>query len=125
MTGAQGEEHAVDFLKRMGYCVIERNFRTVYGEIDIIARDGETWVFIEVKARSALRHDPTTTFERQTSSVNWKKRLRLSRTALVYLSRKKIASVPCRFDVVAIDAGKTLHVALFRNAFEFVQPEGT
>lgn len=114
MTGKEGEEVAAQFLLKQGYKILERNFRTSRGEIDIIARDGSTLVFIEVKARTDDLHGAPQ------AAVGYRKQIKLSHTALAYLSQKGIAC-PCRFDVVSV-VGTTnrVRVDLFENAFEAV-----
>lgn len=81
--------------------------------MDIIARDGETTVFVEVKARQA--HD----FGDAVEAVHALKRRRLSRLALDYVTRNRLADRPCRFDVVSIHLGEGAPVIeVFQNAFE-------
>ena len=114
--GQIGEELAVRELEDRGYAILARRYRTRYGEIDIVARDGETIVFVEVKARA--------TGELGTAAeavTDWKQR-RLGSMAAEYLARQGVAECPCRFDVVAIDAaaGPAPIVAVFPNAFDAV-----
>ena len=93
--GEKGEGLAVNFLKKKGYKIIERNYKTRLGEIDIIAADGKTLAFIEVKTRESIAYGQP--FE----AVNFFKRRKISNVALLYL--KKLKEVPpCRFDVVSI-----------------------
>ncbi len=113
MTGAEGEEIAVRFLQKRGYTILARNFRTAYGEIDVIARQEKTLVFIEVKARSG------TQFGAPESAVDLHKQEKLSRVALLYLSQKYPEGCSCRFDVVAVQQGpEGIEIALFQDAFE-------
>jgi putative endonuclease len=94
--GPRGEAVAAEFLTARGYRVVSRNFRCPQGEIDIIAVDGDTVVFVEVKSRrSGQAADPETNVDRR-------KRRRLVRAALVYAGRKGLDDCPCRFDVIAI-----------------------
>lgn len=93
--GKEGEELAVRFLKRKGYGVLEKNYRTPFGEIDIIARDGDSLVFIEVKAR---RDD---TFGSPFEAVNSRKREKIRKVALSYMKKLR-KEVPARFDVLSI-----------------------
>jgi putative endonuclease len=113
--GIRGEDAACRELERRGYAILARRFRTRHGEIDIIARDGETLVFVEVKARRSLRCG------RPAEAVNWAKRQRLERMALQYLSAAGGAGRRCRFDVVSVlfaqDAA-TPAVDVIRNAFD-------
>src|SRR5512135_340059 len=94
--GKRGEELAAKHLKGLGYDVIEKNYRTQVGEIDIVAKDGGTLVFVEVKSRRDLNFGPPEL------AVNFHKRRQLSRAALLYMTRKKKVSTPCRFDVVCV-----------------------
>lgn len=91
------EEKACEYLKEKGLQIVERNFRVRQGEIDIVARDKGTLVFVEVK----YRRDRTAGLPQE--AVTYKKQRQISRVALFYLSFHKLPpSTPCRFDVVAI-----------------------
>lgn len=109
--GAGAEDLAANFLRKLGYSIIAKNFRTKIGELDIIAKDKHTICFIEVKCRSnlscGLPQEAITDFKRHN----------ISRTALFYLKKNKLLDVDARFDVVGInlDEGKC---ELFKNAFE-------
>ena len=96
-AGKHGEELAAETLQRMGYAILARRYRTMYGEIDIIARDEDTLVFVEVKARRTDR------FGAAAESVSSSKQRRIAAMALDYLSRLNQSDALCRFDVVAID----------------------
>ena len=112
--GRKGEDSAVLFLEQHGYRIVERNFRTRLGEIDIIARDGKTICFIEVKTRASVHLG--TPFEAVTRS----KQLKISQMALLYLKSKNLMRLPARFDVIAIinnDQGQS-SVGIVKNAFE-------
>lgn len=110
--GADSESMAVTFLKENGYKIIERNYRTKIGEIDIIAKDKDTIVFIEVKARKSKAYNPK---EAVTSS----KKRKISMVALYYLKSTRQINKRARFDVVAIDsAKKSGAVEIIKNAFE-------
>ncbi len=94
--GSRGEEEALGYLKKRGYTVLELNYRCPFGEIDIIARDGKTLVFVEVKSRTSRHYgDPEL-------SVDWKKQRKLSKTALHYLGKYNLHNREARFDVLAI-----------------------
>jgi len=111
--GKAGEELAARYLERRGYTVISRNFRVRGGEIDIIARQGGDLVFIEVKTRRGDSHGSP--FE----AVDARKRQRLTRAAMAYLSQTGQHGQPARFDVVAVRVdGASPRVELVRNAFE-------
>src|SRR5215213_3166609 len=111
--GKSGEDLACRELEARGYAIVARRYRQRGGEIDIIARDGPTLVFIEVKTREG--HDFGDAAEAITA---WKRR-RITRVALDYLARHQVGECPCRFDVVSIhlDSGSPV-IELFPNAFE-------
>ncbi len=96
-TGNYGETLACDYLKKLGYKVLERNYRIRGGEIDIVARDGENLVFIEVKARWS--HEYGLPVE---SITSWKIKA-LLKTALFYVLKIKWGDRPYRLDVVSVD----------------------
>jgi len=94
--GKRGEEIAVAHLQAEGYHIEARNYRQKTGEIDIICRDGDTYVFVEVKTRQHGR------FGHPTEAVTWRKQMQISRTATLYLQRRGQLDAPARFDVVGI-----------------------
>jgi putative endonuclease len=91
--GKHGEDVAVRELERRGYAILDRRYRTRHGEIDIVARDGETIVFVEVKARL------TGEFGTAAEAVTERKQHRLARMAVEYLARRHLVACQCRFDV--------------------------
>lgn len=95
--GAQAEALAAEHLMRHGLTIVTRNFRTRLGEIDLIARDGDSLVFVEVRMRSSRA------FGGAAASVTHAKRARWVAAARVYLA-KIGREPPCRFDVVLMDA---------------------
>lgn len=100
--GRRGEDIACDHLIGKGYEIIRRNYRLLRGEIDIIARDGDTLVFVEVKARA------DESLGRPEEAVTPAKQRQIRRIALGYVSDNPPGEVDCRFDVIAIlfdDAG--------------------
>jgi len=114
-TGKDGERIAADYLKKNGYRIVENNYRCPIGEIDIVARDKNDLVFVEVKARksSALGYPE--------QAVGRSKQRKMSQLALWYMQDKKLHDVNARFDVVAVlmqPSGND--VKLIRHAFEFV-----
>jgi putative endonuclease len=112
--GKLGENLACDALERRGYAIIARRYRTNLGEIDIVARDGETTVFVEVKSRAG------DDFGGGAEAVTrWKQR-KVTLMAMDYLARHRLEETPCRFDVVTVDVvdGTPPHVEVYPHAFE-------
>ena len=113
--GKMGEELAVTQLRAMKYQILERNYRCLLGEMDIIAREKGTLVFVEVKTRA------TKDFGGPAAAVHERKQRQLSRIALLYLNQKKIREVPARFDVVAVDlSGSKPRIEVIQNAFDLL-----
>ena len=110
--GKDGENIAAAFLEKKGFRIIEKNYRTVFGEIDIIARDRGVIVFVEVKTRSDI------TFGYPFEAVNPKKREKIRKSALCFMKGQKKES-PARFDVMSItkDKGET-RIEHIQDAFE-------
>ncbi|MDA1184688.1 MAG: YraN family protein [Acidobacteria bacterium] len=98
--GKTGEELACGELVRRGYAILERRYRTRYGEIDIIARADDTLVFVEVKTRAGDRYGGSL------AAVTPRKQQQIIRVALDFLVRERIWDRPCRFDVVTVDFKK-------------------
>lgn len=107
-AGDAAEERAAAFLASQGLQVVARNFRTRMGEIDLIAADGATLVFVEVRLRSMDR------FGGSLGSIDSRKRSRIVAAANGYL-RRIGREPPCRFDVVTLDAGEPTWI---RAAFD-------
>ena len=112
-TGKRGEELAAAHLAEAGYRIIERNYRCLFGEIDIVAEEGETLVFVEVKSRRSEAYgDPQL-------AVGYEKQKKISRIAMHYLKEKRLCHRSARFDVVAVKLLPAGHrIELIRNAFE-------
>jgi putative endonuclease len=111
--GKKGEELAIRFLKKKGYRMIEKNYVCKMGEMDLIAREKDTLVFIEVKTRTS------TTFGPPQLAVNPKKQSQMSKVALHFLKEKRLEDVKARFDVVAILLGpKGEEIELINDAFD-------
>lgn len=102
--GAEGEQSARDYLMTKGANILEMNFRRTTGEIDIIARDKEVLLFVEVKRRSSLR------FGRPAEAVNPSKQLRILKTALLYLQENNLQDTAMRFDIIEILPGNIRHI---------------
>ncbi len=107
VLGARGEKQAAKHLIKKGYKIVELNMRTPYGEVDIIASDGDVLVFVEVKLRSDGR------FGAGMEAVTRSKQQKLIKSAHYFCNMKNIAPL-CRFDVVSIDGREIVHI---ENAF--------
>ncbi|MHB1037643.1 MAG: YraN family protein [Pirellulales bacterium] len=115
--GQRGESAAERFLKRLGYKIVARAQRTSLGEVDLVAVDGRTVVFVEVKTR--MSHDAG----HPADAVDAEKQRRLTRWALGYLRHHGLLDYPARFDVVSVTwpAGRRRPtIEHFKNAFEAV-----
>lgn len=111
--GAAGEEAAEEFLRLSGYRIVARNVRTKVGELDLVALDGETLCFIEIKTRA------TAEYGRAIEAVGPQKQRRLAKAALLFLAKNR-SQRPCRFDVLGLDRGRdgAWSFSLVKNAFE-------
>jgi len=112
--GERGEAIAAAYLRGQKFTIVERNFRCKGGEIDIIARDGKTYVFVEVKTRRTLSFGPP-----QLALTPFKQR-QISKAALTWLAKKKLFGACARFDVIAILAPdhQVPQIDHIRNAFD-------
>jgi len=111
--GRAAEEAAAALLQQQGWQILRRNYRTRRGEIDLIARDGATIVFVEVKARCA---GETSSLE----AVDARKRRRIVRAALEFLASRRLRGVAVRFDVVTVVLGcdgRPQAARVLKNAF--------
>ncbi len=110
--GRRGERAAERHLRRNGYRIVVRNFRAAGAEIDLVAVDGDTLVFVEVKTRRSRAAGAPE------EAVDERKQTRMRRAAEVFARRYRADEIEMRFDIVAIDAsGKRLEIELLRNAF--------
>ena len=114
LLGDRGENAAVQYLRKAGYQILIRNHKNQFGEIDIIARDGDTIVFVEVKTRS--EH----TEGRPEEAVTRTKQRQITRAASVWLQQHKLHQHRCRFDVIAIvwRTGEQPIIDHIQSAFE-------
>lgn len=112
--GRRGEDLAAQYLARLGYRIIEQNYRAPCGEVDIIAKDQGTLVFVEVKTRTGVG------FGTPAEAVTHRKRQQISKAALVYLSQQRLLTEAARFDVVSVllRTGEDAQVELIKNAFD-------
>lgn len=111
-----GESLAVEHLKARGCEILAQNYRAIRGEIDLIVRDGEFTVFVEVKTRRSLK------FGVPQAAVTLKKQRQISKVALAYLQTQNLLDAPCRFDVIAIHLSpqlKLLRLEQIESAFAF------
>lgn len=107
--GTSYEIKAEEYLMQKGYKILERNFRNRQGEIDIIAKGGEYFCFVEVKYRT------TNEFGSPLEAVDYRKQNQIRKVALYYLMKNKLSEwTPCRFDVIAFEGEKLTHI---ENAF--------
>jgi putative endonuclease len=109
MKGAAAEQLAAEYLQSRGLQITDRNYRSRYGEIDLVARDGATLVFVEVRQRTGGG------FGGAADSITADKRAKLLRTARDYLARRG-RDEPCRFDAVLL-SGEPARIEWIRNAF--------
>lgn len=113
-VGRRGEEAARAFLRRRGVRILAENFVCAAGEIDLVGRDGDTLVFIEVKARTSNAYGPPHL------AVHLRKQRQIVRAAQWYLAERRMPEVPCRFDVLAVtfpEESETPRVDWVRDAF--------
>jgi putative endonuclease len=111
--GKRGEELALKKIKRLGYKCVARNYRCPLGEIDLIAKDGESLVFIEIKTRKGK------SLGYAKEAINGRKRRQLSKVALTYLKSNNCGDVKSRFDVVAINLNDNKEqIEVIKNAFD-------
>ena len=104
LLGRAGEVEAQKYLKKKGYKILERNYKTLVGEADIIAQDGEYVVFVEVKTRSGDE------FGAPSEAVTRKKQQKYFRVAEQFMLKEQYEALFCRFDVIEIENGKINHI---------------
>ncbi len=112
--GAEGERAAKAFLVASGFRIVRENYSTPVGEIDLIAREGDVLVFVEVKARTSVEYGPPQ------SSITPTKQRQIAKAAALFLEREGLSDAPCRFDVVAVTfgaGGGRPEILLIRDAF--------
>lgn len=114
LLGNRGERAAAKYLKQQGYRILARQSRSRIGEIDLIALDGRTVVFVEVKTRASLAAG------HPAEAITAAKRRQLTRTALSWLKRRNMLHCSSRFDVIAItwQEGKRPVIEHYKSAFE-------
>jgi putative endonuclease len=117
--GKTGEKLAKNYLQNLGYKIIAVNYRVKLGEIDLVAVDRDTVVFVEVKSRVGVA------FGQPSESITCRKKLQLSKVALEYIGRHGLTLQPARFDVVSVlfkdqrsVVAETPQIEVIKNAFE-------
>jgi putative endonuclease len=111
--GLTGEELALREIERLGYRCIARNYRCALGEVDLVARDGDTLVFVEIKTRRGK------TLGYAKEAVTARKKRQLSKVALAYMKAAKCPEAKARFDVVAVSlSGGMSRIEVVKDAFE-------
>ena len=110
--GREGEVLALEKLLSLGYRCVARNYRCALGEVDLVAKDGETLVFVEIKTRGR-------SLEYAKSAVTDRKKRQLSKVALAYMKANNCCNVKSRFDVVAVRvSGGAKEIEVVKNAFD-------
>ena len=113
--GEKGEELTVSFLQERGYRIVANNFRSPLGEVDLVAQEGDTTVFVEVKTRRSLAYGVPQ------ESVTSMKQAQILKTALIYLKKNNLGNGNYRFDVVSVvigPDGEVKSIELIKDAFE-------
>ncbi|MCC7293952.1 MAG: YraN family protein [Phycisphaerales bacterium] len=120
LLGGRGESDAASFLRRRGFQIVARNFRCAAGEIDLIAMDGDTLVFVEVRSRSSASQATPE------STIGPAKQRQLVRLAQIFQEQTACHKLPCRFDVVSVvrENGKEAQIEHFVDAFQPVAGRG-
>jgi len=112
--GETGEAIASTFLKDNGYTILTQNYRRKFGEIDIIAREGDYLVFIEVKTRTGVSHG------HPFDAITFKKQKQISKVAQCYLAENNLFDTAARFDVISviISQNSPVNIEVVTNAFD-------
>lgn len=112
VIGDKGEEFAANYLKQLGYAIVTTKYRVKTGEIDIIAKDKDCLVFVEVKTRRSAAYGLPS------EAVNYRKQQKIINTALCFLNQRKISDNACRFDILEVYLGReTIKCNHIINAF--------
>lgn len=109
--GVIGEEIAVKHLKLKGYEILDRNYRTNIGEIDIVAIKHDLLIFVEVKARTNINYGYP--YE----AVNWKKQEKIIKTSYIYIKHKQLDKYQIRYDIIEVFLQKKPKINHIENAF--------
>ena len=111
IKGSLGEDKAVEYLISNGYKVIDRNYRTKIGEIDIIAMISKILVFVEVKARTSINYGYP--YE----AVNWKKQDKILKSSFIYIKQKNLSNYQMRYDIIEVYLNEKAKINHIENAF--------
>ncbi|MDD3839627.1 MAG: YraN family protein [Clostridia bacterium] len=114
LVGLEGEIIALNYLRKKGYKIIEKNFRCKVGEVDLVCMEGEYLVFVEVKTRSTFRYG------RPSDAINYYKQMKYPAIATIFIKMNKMFDTPVRFDIVEVirvDKDK-YEINLIKNAFD-------
>jgi putative endonuclease len=113
-VGRRGEDEAAQYLRSLGYRIVGRRERVLRGDIDIVALDGRTVVFVEVRSRTSTAHG------HPAETVGYTKQRRISELAAAYIRRHRLEDCSCRIDVVAVTLppGEKPIVEHYQNAFD-------
>lgn len=117
--GSRGEVLAWNFLRKNGYTLVEKNFRTRFGEIDVVTKRGEYWVFVEIKTRRNAN------FGFPEEAVDRKKQRRLTSAAEAFLEKRHLGDPPVRFDVLTVtwDGVREPQFLIVEDAFQCEESE--
>ena len=111
-SGKAAEDAAARHLRKCGYKILERNYSSPLGEIDIVALDGDVVCFVEVRSRSSGEHGSAL------EALGGKKQRKVTRAAAAYMKAKRLEEVQVRFDFAAVDVGgEDVKVKVIKNAF--------
>jgi putative endonuclease len=116
LLGSFGEDMACSYLQKQGYKILDRNFSCKVGELDIIAMEGDTLAFIEVKCRTGVEYG------HPSEAVSYSKQGKIVKAALFFMTKNKLFDYMCRFDVIEVLTDGTeecSHINLIKNAFEY------
>ena len=113
-SGKKGEDLALSFLKKQGYSIIAKNYKTRLGEIDIIGKDKSCVSFVEVRSTNSR------VFEAPEHTIDRRKQRQIAKAALSYIKRYSLEDKDCRFDVVCIGGVDSVspNIRLIKNAFD-------
>lgn len=113
-SGKKGEDLALGFLRRQGYSIIAKNYKTRLGEIDIIGKDKSYISFVEVRSTNSR------VFEAPEHTIDRRKQTQIAKVALSYIKRYSLEDKDCRFDVVCIEGVDSVspNIRLIKNAFD-------